>query len=371
MKTMKKKKINLYGGAALITTALLLSSCINDVELADSGSENSDKTLSIIINQAGSQTRTTNISTDPGSTENTINRVTIGVFDSGGTTLRTLKEISGLSGTSYDASITAHDIATDDKVLVAVNAPSGTFAGVTNETDFKAKTLGIATALTGSDSGTGESASTLPMFGTNSAAITISGSACTASVTVNHLVAKISLTSLTVNFDATGGYKDATFTPTEIFLTNVPDKLKFSDSQYYTSTILYQGESSVTTNYAEYLGTGTLTANKLSLSNLSWGTLYFYTMPNSPNDPADCTCLVIKGTFDSDGAGTADTGSDVYYPVMINSGTVAPNMNYKLTIEIKSKGSASASTTIDEQTATVKITVADFNDVTVPTTTFN
>lgn len=365
MKTMKRKKINLYGWAVSITTALLLSSCINDVELADSGSVNSDKTLSITINQTGSQTRTTNISADPGSTENTINRVTIGVFDSEGTTLRTLKEISGLSGTIYDASITAHDITTTDQVLVAVNAPSGTFAGVTNVTDFKAETMGLITALTGSDSGTSESASTLPMFGTNSAAITISGSACTASVTVKHLVAKVSLTSLTVNFDATGGYKAAKFTPTEIFLTNVPDKLKFSDSPYSSGTTFYQGESTNTTNLAAYLGTGTLSATSLSgSSSSSWGTLYFYTMPNSTSTP---TRLVIKGNFDSDGDDTSDTGS-VYYPVTINSGTVEPNKNYQLTVVIKSKGSDSAGTTIDQQTATVNITVSDFTGSSSTTT---
>src|SRR5574344_1533078 len=133
MKIMKRKKINLYGGAALITTALLLSSCINDVELADPGSGTSDKTLTLTINTGSTAenagTRVYNQSSDPGTTtENTINRVTVGVFGSDNN-VKIIKEFASgdLTGDTHNiATLTSASLAPDDQVLVAVNAPSGT-----------------------------------------------------------------------------------------------------------------------------------------------------------------------------------------------------------------------------------------------------
>ena len=67
-------------------------------------------------------------------------------------------------------------------------------------------------------------------------------------VTVNHLVAKVTLNSLSVNFTGTG-HASATFKPLEVFLINVPDELTMEyDGTNYTPTgltltNLYQGEN--------------------------------------------------------------------------------------------------------------------------------
>ena len=239
------------------------------------------------------------------------------------------------------------------------------------------------------------------MFGTGTIAAGETSTAFTASVDVYHMVAKITLNSLKVNFSGTGtgGYKDATFTPTEVFMSNVPDVLDFypvdanmtSYSKFATYTNLCQGESSASGNLKAYLGTGSdltsiPTIKNTTLSGVTggstynWGTvspsvtsiLYLYTMPSSD---VTASRLVIKGMFDPDGSGTSPA-VPVYYPVNINynstDGSVAdggtvkqvyPNKNYIIDVTIQGKGSSSPTEAIaDPQTATATITVQPFTE---------
>ena len=407
MKIMKRNKINLYGGAALITTALLLSSCINDVELADPGSGTSDKTLTLTINTGSTAenagTRVTNITSDPKDDENKINRVTVGIFNSEGTTVKIIKEFTStgtgdeaLTGDTHNiATLTSASLAYGDQVLVAVNAPSGRFSGVTTVSDFESKTMSIdeslATSASGSE-GEVEVPGNLPMFGTGSIGTDFSG----ITVSVYHLVSKVSLNSLSVAFDANGAYSAATFTPKEVFLLNVPNKLKVSPVGSVATT--YTGYSSPggtgsdlwchgaisadsinTTTYSlkEYLGTGTFnpTATALSgdgTSSATWGgatanKLFFYTMPN--NNTTNNTRLVIKGNFVPNTGGTSTT---YYYPVNINIGddgsavdggnvkVVAPNINYQLEVIIKSIGVTDPTGTLNQNSVSVTATVQPF-----------
>lgn len=406
MKIMKIKKINLYGGAALITTALLLSSCIKDVELADPGSGTSDKTLTLTINTGSTAenagTRVTNITSDPKNDENKpeekINRVTVGIFNSEGTTVKIIKEFASgdLTGDTHNiATLTSASLAPDDQVLVAVNAPSGTFRGVTTVNEFELKTIDIDAALatSGGIVGKAEVSGNLPMFGTGSIS---DASGLKATVLVYHLVSKISLNSLSVAFDANGAYSAATFTPKEVFLLNVPNKLKVSPVGLVATT--YTGYSSPigtgsdlwchgaisadninTTTYSlkEYLGTGTFdpTATPLSgdgTSSATWGgatakKLFFYTMPN--NNTTNNTRLVIKGDFVPKTGGASTT---YYYPVNINIGddgspvdggnvkVVAPNINYQLGVIIKSIGVTDPTETLNQNSVSVTATVQPF-----------
>ena len=212
------------------------------------------------------------------------------------------------------------------------------------------------------------------MFGAITLGVTVSGSTVTPTVPVYHLVSKVSLASLTTNFPATGAYPSAIFTPTEIFLINVPDKLYFNnDSPYTPSPTFYRGQLPSDAQYKEYLGTGVLAAKPISGSpSASWGTQYFYTMPNS--DLTNDTRLVIAGKFQT--SATDVTGSTVFYPVHINynsadgsspvSGQTAKqtyaNYNYKLTVVIQGKGALNPTDIIDKQTATVTATVQPFVD---------
>ena len=327
---------------------------------------------------------------DPGTAaENTINSVTIGIFDSY-SNVKTIQEVTTNLKTT---TITTSQLKTTDQVLVAVNAKKGTFTGAKTVTDFENKTLAIDDALASSkSSATTVTSNNLPMFGIG----TIAGSSpsFSADVTVYHMVAKITLKSLSVNFSTTGAYKDAVFTPTEVFMSNVPDALDFypvvdanmtSYSKFATYTNLCQGESNIATNLKAYLGTGApitgFSPDNSALkgdntgSSYKWKTtdniLFLYTMPNAAT--ATPTRLVIKGTFNADGKGT--NPPTVYYPVNINynsssstipdGGTakqVYPNKNYIIDVIIQGKGSKDATTAIDPESATATITVQPFTN---------
>ncbi|MDN5553884.1 hypothetical protein [Prevotella sp.] len=378
-----------------LSVLYLMSSCSSEELPATEKPSTGPQTLTLNLKPAGTRAA---IYTDPGTTaENTISIVTIGIFDqtadgNGNYPVKTIQEVTT---SSTSPSITTSQLVAGDKILVAVNAKAGTFTGAKNLTEFENKTLAIDDALaSGNGSATTVASSNLPMFGTG----TIAGSSTTftAAVDVYHMVSKITLRSLSVNFSATGAYSAAKFTPTAVFLSNVPDKLDFypvdatnmtSYSTFATVGTLQQGESGTSSNLKAYLGTAspigyspvnaTLSGVNTG-STYNWGTvspsvtniLYLYSMPSSATTPAR---LVIKGTFDPDG--TNANSSTVYYPVNINyksadgsaadGGTakvVYPNKNYILDVTIQGKGSSSATVPIDPQSATANITVKSFVD---------
>ena len=385
---------------AAIAMQGVFTSCSSE-ETVNTEKPTGPQTLTLNLKPAGTRAA---VYSDPANTdpnpENTINSVTIGIFDKNtGNAVKTIQEVAG----SKTPKITTSQLADGDIVLVAVNAKPETFAGAKNLADFESKTLAIDDALGGgSGSATIVANSKLPMFGTSTIALSDAATnSYAASVDVYHMVAKITLKSLSVNFSATGAYKDAVFTPTEVFMSNVPDALDFypvvdanmtSYSKFAAYTNLCQGESSASGNLKAYLGTGSdltsfSTIKNTTLSGVNtgstynWGTvspvtsiLYLYTMPSSD---ATASRLVIKGMFDPDGSGTSPA-VPVYYPVNINynstdgsaadGGTVIkrvyPNKNYIIDVTIQSKGSSDATTAIDPETATATITVKDFTTAT-------
>lgn len=375
-----------------LSVLCLLSSCSSEELPTTEKPSTGTQTLTLNLKPAGTRAA---VYTDPGTAaENTINSVTIGIFDqAAGNAVKTIQEVAG----STSPKITTSQLVAGDIVLVAVNAKAGTFTGAKNLTEFENKTLAIDDALAnGSGSSTTVASSNLPMFGTG--VIAGLSTTFTAAVDVYHMVSKITLRTLSVNFSATGAYSAATFTPTAVFMSNVPAALDFypantmsSYSTFATPGTLQQGEFDNSSNLKAYLGTAspigftpvhaTLSGENTG-STYNWGIvspsvaniLYLYTMPSSD---ATSTRLVIRGDFDPDGAGSAPAVK-VYYPVNINynssgstipdGGTVAkqiyPNKNYILDVTIQGKGSSSPTTPIDPQTATANITVKDFTPAT-------
>ncbi|BCS84181.1 hypothetical protein prwr041_00740 [Prevotella herbatica] len=378
-----KPAILAFFALATIATQGLFTSCSSEELPTTEKPSTGTQTLTLNLKPAGTRAA---VYTDPGTAaENTINSVTIGIFDKNtGNAVKTIQEVPG----STTPKITTSQLADEDIVLVAVNAKSGTFTGVKNAADFKNRTLGIDDALGGgSDAATTVASSKLPMFGTGT--ITLKDAATSsyeANVDVYHMVAKVTLNSLSVNFSAAGAYKNATFKPTEVFMSNVPDALDFypasSYSTFATYTNLCQGQSDVSSNFRSYLGTGTdlsaFSAKNTTLSGVTgaatsnWENtskiLFLYTMPNNATTP---TRLVIKGLFAADGTSAVP----VYYPVNINynsangsaadGGTVKqvyPNMNYIVNVTIQGKGSSDPTVPIDPENATANITVKDFTN---------
>jgi hypothetical protein len=344
--------------------------------------------------------RTTDITKDPTATEEQkINRITVGIFTSDGGTVRTIQELSSGSGIgTYSqtddkaiATIVTNSLMDGDSILVACNAPAGKFKGVQTAAQFRARTETIDSCLAmefGKQVGASLVDNNIPMFGKAILSKNTNDDNFTANVDVNHQTAKVTLESLTVDFDQNGAYKDASFTPTQIFLINVPNELKFDTDASTGTATLFQGydntDKSDKSTYRDYLSTSDFTSTATALSgdasaksgNNFGKTYYFYTMPNHKTEQASRTKLVIKGTFK---ANKDDQGSPVYYPVPLNAnytngtvdhatGDVGPafavhaNKNYKCTVTIKTKGAPNPTDDVTPQQATITVTVLPFAD---------
>lgn len=406
-----KTKIQLFAAFLLLAVgALWLTSCSSEDAVQGSGSQ-ADASLTLTINTGKVGSRATAWTTDPGSdkanSENKINRLTVGIFSSvtDGSKVKTIVELtptseSNPSGTYLQgnkANIVTTSLAKDDQVLVAVNAPTGKFAGVANVTDFKAVEEDAKDALTDGSSEATEIATNVPMFGENT--LTGTGSAFTTTVSVKHLLAKITLDDLSVAFDAKGPYKDAEFTPTEFFLVNVPTTLAFNNDAWVSTAAHLHGcdvtntytslatsvNSSAWGTYKPYLSTGQLTSSALTSSSASFNSkAFFYAVPNANDATAAKNMkLIIAGTFKTN---SSDAGTTVFYPVALNAKTnddgsfspatnggadkfkVYPNKNYVCKVVIKTKGTTDPTQNLDPQTATVNVTVTDFVDASQTTT---
>ena len=412
MKALTKISI---GFLALAAVALWFTSCSSE-DVASGTNQGKMSSLTLTINTGKSMgSRATDWTTDPAGsdkkdTENKINRVAIGIFSNTGN-VKTIVELTpGTAGTNSltqadannaTAKIVTSSLVGNEEVLVAINAPSGKFAGCQSKSDFMAKTETAAEALANSTDAQVQVADNIPMFG--SASLSGSGSSFTADVSVIHMIAKVSLTELKVDFKAGSAYADAQFTPKAVFLINVPNSFQFdntTDAQgdynnAWLSAGYEHGWGTFATNYdpatpntdAATTFTGSTFAKYLTTSELTGKTLkgvaggsddtydksvYFYTMPNGENGD-NATKLVIAGQFKATGVDNV-----VYYPLFLNAtvnsaGTgydpavsgsdakkVYPNKNYDCKVVIRNIGADSPNTNLDPQTATISITVKDF-----------
>lgn len=400
-----KTKIQLFVAFLLLAVgALWLTSCSSEDAVQGSGSQ-ADASLTLTINtgKVGSRATAWDGSTTPTSTdENTINRLTVGIFDASTKKVKTIVELTSattggnsltVSGNTATAKIVTTSLATGDDVLVAANAPAGNFAGVADETGFNAKTEGIESAVLSSSDNTKEINTNIPMYGAST--LNGSGSDFITTVSVNHQLAKITLDDLEVAFDANGPYKEAEFTPTEFFLVNVPEKLAFSSNAWVNGASHLHGMSSTTYSsltaaskwgtYKEYLSSAATGSTALKGTSAKYASAaYFYVTP-SDDDTADGKMkLIIAGTFKTN---SSDGGTTVFYPVAINANYAAngtpsaatnggaevfkvyPNKNYVCKVVIKTKGTTDPTQNLDPQTATVTVTVTDFVEA-KQTTTF-
>lgn len=307
--------------------------------------------------------------------------------------------------TEYASTLTDADKpANGDVVRVALNMPTSVMTDLQSKTSgenptwtkatesaFKSTQLTIDQALDMDGDGNVEP-SELPMVGNSTMTFDTSEDQWESDITVHHLVAKVTLASLSVDFSATK-HTSASFTPTEFFLTGVPDKINMDMSAgTYAFTqgaysAYYQGESTVTGgSQKDYLGTGTgITAAVLNSSNTTYGSHYtLYTMPNN-NENSNLTFLVIKGQYSSDGS--TWNKKTVYYPICLGLNTsfhVNANAHYVVNATIKGDGASSidglASLTKDNfataspstiQDLDVTVTVTDFDDESVTATFTN
>lgn len=418
MKALTKISI---GFLALAAVALWFTSCSSE-DVAQNGDSKGNTYLTLSINTGDvSNTRASDwTASDPTKTdENKINNMTVGIFDNTGN-VRTIVDLaenttgksvpnsytlSTVSGTTTaTANIVTSSLTATDVVLVAVNAPANKFADVTTQSGFNKVSETLADAVTSTTEKTKETNTKIPMYGEGK--LIGSGSNFSASVDVYHMLAKVTLKSLTVDFKADGPYKSAEFTPTAFFMINVPEDFLFNGTvanklnEAWTSTTSmyhawnkdgdYTAANDAATsmgNYAQYLTTEALglTALKGNAAATSTNTCSkkacFYVTPSATTTGEKNMKLVIAGTFKSKSGGTS---TPVYYPVPLNAsyaadGTVSPavsgattyavypNVDYQCEVVIRSIGAATPNANLSPETATIKVTVKDFETATQKT----
>ena len=423
MKALTKISI---GFLALAAVALWFTSCSSE-DVASGTNQGKMSSLTLTINTGKSMgSRATGWTADPASNENDINRITVGIFSSDGNTLRTIVELAKGDGTkdtfkpetkegstSTSKTIVTNSLTDGDLIKVAVNAPQGHFVGVKTASEFQNKSENATEALTANADETKEACNNnVPMYGEgtltpknsgNKSEFIVSGG----NVTVKHMLAKVSLESLGVDFKAGSAYANAEFTPVAAFLINVPDKMDFTTDVWNSSAALLHGWSAYDTSdatnctfnyaagntgsgtYAQYLTTENLTSatalsgtsdSETSKKTKAW----FYTLPNDKVDDGNAvtqnTKLVIAGKFKEN---TGSTAEMVYYSLPINATyntsshkyekpangagsafQVCPNQNYKCSVTIRTKGSSTPNTNLTPQAAEIEVKVTDFVDVT-------
>ena len=400
MKALTKISI---GFLALAAVALWFTSCSSE-DVAQNGgglNEKDQRVLLLSVNTGNLGTRSTLIAD-----EKQINDMTVGIYDKTGN-YRVVARLASKTDAADDGKeasgstegyfkkntsgvkvkVVTSTLQKDDQVLVAVNRGTAAFTSKPNSpTDFSKETMDAVTALTGSAAGTTIDATKFPKFGT---ANLPAGSSSTFSATVNvkNLVSKVTLEDLKVEFSDPGPYASATFTPEQIFLLNVPDKLAFSDkgqastSTYLNGTDKAKPDGSSVTKKAFLATAATSTSPLTGSSTASFTTQpILYTIPNIST--SDKTILVIAGKFKKDASGTAE--ETVYYPLALNedystdpagaaadggtkSQTVA-GKNYKCKVVIKTIGASNPWVTTGPQTAELTVNVEDWVDVTQTTT---
>ena len=305
MKALTKISI---GFLALAAVALWFTSCSSEDVAQNGGSlnEKDQRVLLLSVNTGNLGTRSA--LTDD---EKQINDMTVGIYDQNGnyrvvaslTSGTTIKEASGTTPGTFtttggaNVKVVTSTLQKDDQVLVAVNRGTTAFTSKPSPADFSNVTMDAVTALTGSATNTTIDATKFPKFGTAKLPAG-NNSTFTATVSVKNLVSKVTLEDLSVSF--TGPYASATFTPEEIFLLNVPDKLAFSDkgqastSTYLNGTAIAKPDGSSVTKTAVLAKTITASALTGSSTASFTDTPILYTIPNS-NSTSNKTILVIAG----------------------------------------------------------------------------
>ena len=416
------------GFLSLAAVALGFTSCSSE-DVASGTNQGKMSSLTLTINTGKSMgSRATDWKTDPSAKENQINRIAIGIFSKDGNTLRTIVELTpGTTGDnntfkketdgSATTTIVTNSLADGDLIKVAVNAPKDHFVGVKKASEFQGKSEDASDALlTKADDSketTKEACSeNVPMYGEgtltpknadDNSAFKVSGN--DGKVIVKHMLAKVSLESIAVDFKAGSAYANASFTPVAVFLINVPDKMDFTNDVWKSGVSFLHGWSATasaeaaanvfdytngngggTGTYKQYLTTeGFADATPLKTSSSYASKTYFYTIPNDNVDDGkggvtNNTKLVVAGKFVEKDGGTAEV---VYYSLPINADykstshkyelpdnstgetfQVCPNYFYKCSVVIRTKGSNTPNTNLTPQAAEIKVEVSPFTSVT-------
>jgi hypothetical protein len=369
-------KVSLIG----VLVTLFALSCSTEEEKFDS-----EKTAELSLTISGSPAGTVSRSTGIVSSEGTINRIAIGVFNSDGS-LNVVSEYAAGNLTdngngSYSATLNCSP-ANGCSIVAVANAPVNTFAGVNTKTAFLSKTVDLQ--LTANGVNTDQLSTNLPMSGESGSINFTANLTTNASVNLSRLVARVALNNVSTAFDPAGQYASATFKVTKVFLYNAlkTSKVATGDASttFPSSPQYYHGgtvSGNVWTDGLDFLRDDLSSPAEVNASTPYATSHFFYAFPN-PSSNTTKTKLVIAGVFDQDGSGSAYGEETVYYPIVINknqsgttitenstsqtgrTGYIDRNTIYNLTATIKGKGVSDPAQDIEPADLSLTVTVADW-----------
>ncbi len=411
-------KVNMVKKSFLAVIALLSSmfmvSCVADSdEIVPGGSGEGNLFISIKTESLSGTTRAgVSITTNPTTaSENHMGKSLICIFTNTGNLVQ-YKEITDLSELDQQMeTFSGKSYAAGYKVAVVSNLPSDNHTAIKNKLEANATTpytlamlqaeqLSIKDALNSTVLTTTDDNRRIPMYGEGE--MSANDGNFYVSIPVKHSLVKVTLNQLVVDFGESST-RNAKFTPKQVFLTNVPDVVNVSANQGIATlnfdaaenpNKMYQGDaitSYVTTapnageaQYADAakkkvaiagvagegnnpIGTTELTGGALEVlnsANSDWSQqYYFYTLPNELTGN-DATSLVVSGTFDTVGDGSAT--SEVYYSVKLNGNVndqLTANKNYKVNMIIHGKGATDAyAVAADPTIVEAFVTAVDFEE---------
>ena len=342
----------------LTMLALMTVSCSSSDAATDGGLHPTDgNNLVVYIGTTASNYGRAAAHADPGTdVENTINKTTLLIFGANGVA----KTIQEVEPQNQLINTRVPNLAANDQVFLAINVPSSVFSTVSRKVDFDEILIDIDRAILGDATDkTIANPAGAPMFGkANLEAVPNETDMFRAAVPVNHMLAKVTLNTITASLEG-----DAEFTPTEVYLKNVPPYLYLEtaesaaaqDYRFFNNEggIFYQGESANAEYFKTYLGSGinlggyTPTNRTLTSTASTWNetspAMVFYTMPNNPATP---TMLVVKGIYKP---ANSEESKTVKYSMYLNHNTnsnivpnggpyskqLYPNYNYSVDLFIK------------------------------------
>lgn len=413
---MKKNFLRLSAWAVALLMASAMTSCVTET---DEAVASNDGSLVINILSEGFEvpvTRAVDNQTSPTTeTENTItlSGTVIGIFDASDNVIKVATpQLINEKLTLADTQTGTDWLASAASIYVAANLPAANVTALTaltssdTKSDFQTAVNMAITAALNSNSLTGTQ---IPMFGAGTVTPASTGT-YTATVNVEHMLTKVTLNSLGVDFSQSAT-PNASFQPEQVFLINVPDNVGINSSTGVIAQTApsnwYMGEVAGATgtgagtdvgdlhsvptyattynttgytnhfNAADYLGTAALSGQTVMCAeNPTWlktatagsqvrQQYYFYTMPNlNATTVNDQTKLVIRGAFKENSSAAA---TEVYYAVPLNRAdrTLAANKNYQVDVIIKQKGAANAYADLpNDITSTLSVTynVTSFSD---------
>ena len=348
-----------YLWAVLAAATLSLTACGGE-ENESTEPKKMEARLMLTLSGAPVNTRSTGAALPTEANEKTIGRVAVAIFNSD-KSVNIIQEFTSTSGISVNC-----NPGTNCTGIVVANAPANHFAGVTTKDGFIAKTLDLT-----------QTATELPMSGdikqgASSTFTLTAGTTSNLTAEVSRLVARVAINSIKTAFETSGQYAAATFTAKKIFLHNANTKSNVDPGTPIVSVPL--------SGKVDGTNAGLQTALNQAITAAAHTTPYwFYTFAHNATTP---TKLVIYGSFDPDGAGSA-TPKNVYYPVVVNKlqpgtiikdggttvgsaasgkgdGTISRNSTYTITATIKGIGVDDPDKDINPAVLNLTVSVAEW-----------